>query len=99
MTINVNEKYSRGTEVSMVRLGLVGAITAAQLNSEGRTEEMKTYETGAKETLDYLANPNSPIHKIKPFILRDYEEVVQKARETFPSEESLNSLHELLEII
>jgi hypothetical protein len=99
MTANTEEKFSRASEIRMVKLGLVDAITAANLNLENRTDEMRTYEVGAKETLDYLANPESPIHKIKPFILRDYGDTVQKARETFPNEASLDPLHRLLEVI
>ena len=90
------EKYSAGSEVRKVNLGIMGAIITVKLNREGRTNEMKAYELPAKRMLDYLANPESLIHKIRPHVFEEHEDVIEKARETFPQEESLDHLQRLL---
>jgi hypothetical protein len=92
-----NEKQFGDSDLVNVRLGLINAIAAANLKLEGRNDEMKTYETCAREMLEYLANPNSPIHKIRPQILRNYGEDIIMAKETFPSNVSLCCLENLLE--
>jgi hypothetical protein len=90
--------YVRQNERGKVNMGLIGAITAVSLKSDCKDAEAKTFETGARETLDYLANPKSPLNKRHPFILNEYGDTIQKARETFPQEESMHYLQKLLEL-
>jgi hypothetical protein len=98
MAVNLEEDYSKESLFMKISNGLVDADTAVRLKMDGKEKEMKIYLTGAKEILDYLANPESPINKKYHGILIEYGDIIQKARETFPEEESMNHIQKLLEI-
>lgn len=98
MVVNLGEEFSRESEFMKISNGLVGAVTAVYMKMDGKEKEIKIHLTGARKTLDYLANPESPINKEFPSILREYGDTIQKARETFPEEVSMNYIQKLLEV-
>lgn len=95
----MREGYQDGSELRKVRLGLIGAITAAHLKQEIKPpKEQKQYEITARKFLNYLANPKSLIHEIFPYVLEEHEDTIQNAREKFPEPESEEYLQKLLEM-
>ena len=93
------EQFSKKSEIEKVKLGLIGAITAAHLKQEIKPpKEQKQYESTAKKFLNYLANPKSLIHEIFPYVLEEHEDTIQNAREKFPEPESEEYLQKLLEM-
>ena len=82
----------------MIINGLAGASIAIGLKIEGRDNEAKSYMTGAREVLDYLANPESTINKKLPFIQVEYGDTIEKAREKFPEESSVEYIEKLLRL-
>jgi len=92
------EEYSREAEIRKIKLGLFGAITAVNLRQEGKDKESKQFEPVARDFLNYLADPESLIHKIRPNIFEENKDIIEKARETFPEPESFNYLQKLLDV-
>lgn len=95
----MREKHQDEFELRKVKNGLIGAINAAHLKQEIKPpKKQKEYEITARKFLNYLANPESLIHEIFPYVLEEHEDTIQKARETFPEPESEEYLQKLLEM-
>ena len=94
------EKYKSESEVRKTTLGIISAITAVNLKQEKTIpKEQPEYERGGRETLSCLVDPESLIHRIRPDLMKNHRETIEKAKELYPSLESKEYLLSLLNIV
>jgi len=87
--IEEHEKYSKKAELRKVKNSLQVAILAVNTKEDGTSPESHSQlQASGKKILDYLADPESLIHKIYPHILEEHGDIIEKAREKFPEPES-----------
>jgi hypothetical protein len=91
------EKFRRESEIRRIKNGLISAITAVNIRQEGR--DSSEYENGGRTALEDLANPESLINEIKPYLLKDHKETIEKAKSAYPTLDSRTYLTELLKMI